>query len=843
MPPPGSPFLDWFRGALGEPAAFQKEAWERQLAGASGLIHAPTGTGKTLSVWGGPLLRWIQQHPDRDAWASMDPVGPRVLWITPLRALAVDTRENLRRPVEALGLPWTVQERTSDTPQALRQKQRKKLPTCLVTTPESLSVLLSYANAEEAFRGLETIVVDEWHELLSTKRGTQTELGLARLRTFNPAVQTWGLSATLGNLGEAKDCLLGVDPPTRRAREGCRLAGPEDAGFELTTLLPGGSKGEVGDGVANRFPWSGHLGIVLLDAVLDALEPAASTLLFTNTRSQSEIWYARICEARPQWLGKVALHHGSIDRETRNAVEEMLRSGELKVCVCTSSLDLGVDFSPVEQVIQVASPKGVARMLQRAGRSGHQPGVKSRIIGVPTNALEVLDFAAARDAGNAREIESRVPLDRPLDVAVQHLVTVAAGGGFDAEAMKEELRTAWSYRHLTDEEFGWCLDFVVRGGESLRAYPRFERVVEDPDRPGFYGVGGQKVARDHRMGIGTITSNAMISVLMGSKRLGTVEENFVGFLKPGDRFVFAGHLVQLVSVRQMVAKVKRASGSRGNVPRWAGGRSPLSTQLAAAVRRRLDAAVAGVYDNAEMRAIEPLLRLQEDWSRIPRSGELLIEKVRTRDGHHHFLFPLLGRLVHEGLGALLALRLTRAMPLTVVVTVNDYGVEVLTDDPLPHEVGFWAEVLSPENLLEDLLACVDTGQLARRQFRDIARIAGLIQTGYPGENRATKHLQASSELFFDVFTDFDPDNLLLTQAKREVLERQLEVARLRASLESLAADEIVCVCPDRLTPLGFPLFAERLREQHQSSQTWEERITRMAAELEAAADRHRPRVK
>lgn len=828
---PDSPFLDWFRETLGEPALFQKEAWERQLAGESGLIHAPTGTGKTLSVWGGPLLGWMEENAaDREGWSALPAVGPRVLWITPLRALAVDTRENLRRPIEALGLPWTVQERTSDTPQSVRQKQRKKLPTCLVTTPESLSVLLSYANASEAFRGLKTVVVDEWHELLSTKRGTQTELGLARLRTFCPGLQTWGLSATLGNLDEARACLLGVDPATGKPREGARLAGPEDSGFELQTLLPAGD-----GGVANRFPWSGHLGIVLLDAVIEALEPAASTLLFTNTRSQAEIWYARLSEARPDWLGKIALHHGSIDRETRNRVEQMLRDGELKVCVCTSSLDLGVDFSPVEQVVQVASPKGVARMLQRAGRSGHRPGIKSRIVGVPTNALEVLDFAAARDAGERRELESREPLDRPLDVAVQHLVTVAAGGGFDAEAMHEELRTTWSYRTLTKEEFGWCLDFVVRGGESLRAYPRFERVREDPDRPGFFAVSGPKLAREHRMGIGTITSNAMISVRMGNRTLGTVEENFVGFLKPGDRFVFAGHLLQLVSVRQMVAKVKKATGARGNVPRWQGGRSPLSTQLAAAVRRRLDAAVAGEFDNAEMRAIEPLLTLQKTWSRIPRSGELLIEKVRTRDGHHHFLFPLLGRLVHEGLGALLALRLTAARPLTVVVTVNDYGVEVLTDEELPHDSAAWAALLSPENLLEDLLACVDTSELARRQFRDIARIAGLIQTGYPGENRGNKHLQASSELFFDVFSDFDPDNLLLTQAKREVLERQLEVARLRDALESLAASRIECVSPDRLTPLGFPLFAERLREQHQSSQTWEERITKMAAELEAAA--------
>ncbi|MEM9884173.1 MAG: DEAD/DEAH box helicase, partial [Planctomycetota bacterium] len=358
-----NPVESWFSGAVGEPFAFQREAWDAQLAGRSGLLHAPTGMGKTYSAWLPSLMRWCNEHADGgpETWREMGTEPLRVLWVTPLRALATDTEENLKKPVEALGLPWTVQRRTGDVSSAVKARQNKRLPSVLVTTPESLSVLLSYADAERKFRGLQTVIVDEWHELMSTKRGTQTELGLARLRQWNPELSVWGLSATLGNLDEAMDALLGSEA----VGGATRVDGPDHKEVEIVTLLPAD---------VDRFPWAGHLGITLLPEVLKALETAGSTLLFTNTRSQAEIWFNEILAKRPDWIGEVALHHGSIDRDARRAVEDLLRRGGLRCCVCTSSLDLGVDFSPVEQVIQVASPKGVARLMQRAGRSGHAPG-------------------------------------------------------------------------------------------------------------------------------------------------------------------------------------------------------------------------------------------------------------------------------------------------------------------------------------------------------------------------------------------------------------------------------------------------------------------------------------
>lgn len=825
-----NPAEAWFREHVGEPFAFQRDAWDAQRRGESGLLHAPTGMGKTYAAWLPALMRWCEEHGlqrgifgETKNDSATEPL--RVLWITPLRALATDTEANMKKPVEALGLPWTVQRRTGDVSASVKAKQKKRLPTALVTTPESLSVLLSYADAPQNFRGLQTVIVDEWHELMSTKRGTQTELGLARLRRWNPELRVWGLSATLGNLDEAMRTLLGP-----RAADGGRMIhGPDDKKIAITTLLPDDM---------DRFPWAGHLGITLLPKVLDVLENSGSTLLFTNTRSQAEIWFNEICAKRPEWIGQVALHHGSIDRKSRQAVEDLLRVGGLRCCVCTSSLDLGVDFSPVEQVIQVASPKGVARLLQRAGRSGHQPGKVSRVIGVPTNALEIIDFAAARDAAAARAIESRRPLDRPLDVLVQHLVTCAMGGGFASDAMLNEVRCTHAYRNLSDAEWSWCLDFVRRGGETLKVYPQYARVAEDDD--GVFRVASQKIARNHRMGIGTITSDTSIAVRFANgKKLGTVEESFVGFLRPGDKFVFAGHLLQLVRVRAMVATVKKASGKKAQVPKWQGGRTPLSTQLADAVRDRLDdvrrRGEAADDLPPEMLAVAPLLALQGRWSAVPAADELLIETTQTRDGHHLFLYPLQGRLVHEGLGTLLAHRLLREAPRAVTVTVNDYGIELLSPEPIELSESDWRSLLSRKRLLDDLLEALNASQLARRAFRDIARVAGLISTGFPGQPVANRHLQASSELFFDVFTDFDPENLLLDQARREVLEQQLEVQRLRSALERLAEQRLDSRRTERLTPLAFPLWAERLREQHLTSQSWQERVGKMVMRLEAAA--------
>lgn len=815
-----APVEAWFAARGWTPFEFQRHAWRGFLEGRSGLVHAPTGTGKSLAVWFGPVAEAL-------AGGGEQPEGCRVLWLTPMRALASDTVKAIEAPLADLGLKWTIEKRTGDTAASVKARQRKRLPNALVTTPESLSLLLSYPDARERLSDLRAVVVDEWHELLGSKRGSQTELCLARLRSWNPALRTWGLSATLGNLDEAMRALLGA------GKGGELVCGDLRKETRVETLLPR----EV-----ERFPWSGHLGLNLLAEVLEFLDRApGTTLLFTNTRSQTELWFKALTEARPEWLGRLAVHHGSLDSGVRKEVETLLASGELKCVCCTSSLDLGVDFSPVDQVIQVGSPKGVARLLQRAGRSGHRPGATSAVHCVATQALELVEFAAARDAAEARRIESRQPIDRPLDVLVQHLVTCALGGGFSADDMLREVRTAWSFRGLTDAEWRWCLDFVERGGPSLAVYPQYARAVP---AGGHYGVPSVQVARLHRLSIGTISSDtSLVLRYLSGASLGTIEESFIGRLKPGDRFFFAGKRLEFVRTKEMTAFVRPSTRPTGNVPKWAGGRSPLSSELAHAVREKLDGARRGVYGDAEVALVRPLLELQDRWSRLPAPDELLMERVRTRDGHHVFLFPIEGRLVHEGLGALLAHRLTRSEARTVSVTVNDYGIELLSDEPLPEDDADWRRALSVHGLLDDLMSCLNSTELTRRQFRDIARVSGLVFPGYPGggkgAGKTARQLQASSDLFFDVFAEFDPQNRLLEQARREVLQQQLEAGRLSATLTAIEERTLVVTRPDQLTPFGFPLWAERLRTQHVTSERWADRVKKMALRLESEANRRK----
>lgn len=818
------PALRLFRERNLEPFAFQRETWEAYLRGESGLLHAPTGTGKTLAVWLGPLAEWIAEgRPVGPRVARKRPEGPplRVLWITPLRALAADTTAALADAAAALGAPWTIELRTGDTSASARRRQRERLPTALVTTPESLSLLLTYPDAHDRFASLRCVVVDEWHELLGTKRGVQTELGLARLRRLAPGVRTWGLSATLGNLDEAIETLLGqgrAGEPARRI-----IRGDVDKRCEVVTLLPPDM---------NRFPWSGHLGSAQAPGVVEALERAGTTLLFTNTRSQTELWFQAILRARPDWHGSIALHHGSLDRAVRERVEAMLARGELRCVVCTSSLDLGVDFRPVDQVIQVGSPKGVARLVQRAGRSGHRPGAVSRALGVPTHALELVEFAAARAALGAGQLESRKPLSRPLDVLVQHLVTLALGGGFRPDEALAEVRTTHAYATLTDREWSWAMDFVARGGPALKAYPQYARVVE---RDGLRVVASPQIARLHRMCVGTITSDGAVSVRFRSgASLGSVEEGFVSRLVPGDRFVFAGRTLELLELRDMTAWVRPAR-SRGSVPRWGGAKMPLSTQLSAFIRLQLERARRGDFDGPEMGAARRVLDLQRRWSRIPAPDELLIERTRTRDGFHAFIYPFEGRLAHEGLAALAAHRLAAHAPMTLTYSMNDYGFSLVAPTPFALDERGWRRLFSPDRLIEDLLECINTVALARRAFRGVARVAGLIFPGFPGAPKTARQLQASSELFFDVFSEFDPGNMLLDQARREVLERELEVERIRAALDRMAAARLVIADTRALTPMAFPLWAEFLQSQV-SSEAWPDRVRKMAVQLEHEAD-------
>lgn len=823
--PPASLAVGWFTNRTWQPFPFQREVWEAVKNGQSGLLHATTGSGKTYAVWLGALNRFAQaaRHTadEPQPKAADKPAPLTVLWITPMRALAADTARALQAPLDDLGINWSIGLRTGDTSSSERARQGRRLPTALVTTPESLTLLLTRADARQAFAGLRMLVVDEWHELLGNKRGVQLQLALARLRQWMPGLIVWGLSATLGNQPHALEVLL---HPGR----GKLVQGRVDKDLRVDTLLPPSIE---------RFPWAGHLGLRMLPQVVEQIDSAATTLVFTNTRSQSEIWYQAILGARPDWAGLIALHHGSLAREVRDWVELGLKQGALKAVVCTSSLDLGVDFLPVKRVLQIGSPKGVARLMQRAGRSGHAPGQTSRVTLVPTHSVEVVEAAAAQIAIAERRIEARSAPHRPLDVLVQHLVSMALGGGFRPEELFDEVRQAWSYRDLTDDHWQWALAFVRHGGHSLTAYPDYQRV--EPDDTGLWKVPSRRVALRHRMSIGTIVSDASLTVKFWAKggsgrSLGTIEEGFIARLRPGDNFLFGGRLLELVRVENMTAYVSRATGKKAAVPRWNGGRMPLSSELADAVVEQLGAASRGRFESDEMRLVEPLLRVQMDWSALPTETTLLAEVMKSREGWHLFLYPFAGRHVHLGLASLLAWRMGQQQPLTFSIAVNDYGFELLSATEVDWLKWLTPALFSQNNLLQDVLASLNAGELARRRFREIARIAGLVFSGYPGAQKSARQLQASSGLFFDVFRQYDPANLLLTQAEEEVLRQELEVERLEQTMSRLQGRQLDIHQVKRTTPLAFPLMVERFRES-MSSEKLADRIRRMVAELDKAA--------
>ena len=829
---------DWMRARGWAPFAFQEEVWRAYLTGESGLIHAATGTGKTLAAWMGPLLERSlepavaasgaaaspQDSERRRRAAGADAAPPlTVLWVTPLRALAADTAAALRLPMADLAPAWTLETRTGDTDAATRARQRRRLPTALVTTPESLTLLLTRADAATVFRALRCVVVDEWHELLGTKRGVQVELALARLRAMQPALRTWGLSATIGNLDDARAALLGTVGPGADHRPSRIVRGVEPKRVVVDSIIPP---------VIERFPWAGHLGTRLAPQVAAAVDEGQTAIVFTNTRSQTELWYRALLAERPDWAGLLALHHGSLDRRQREWVETALRDGRLRCVVATSSLDLGVDFSPVDRVLQVGSPKGVARLVQRAGRSGHRPGAVSRVTCVPTNVLELLEIAAARDGVAAGAIESRLPVERPLDVLAQHVVTAALGGGVRSAELLAEVRSTRAYAALSDDEWRWTLDFVTRGGSALRAYPEYARVL---DRDGLLTVESATVARRHRMAVGTIVGDATIVVqYLRGPVVGTVEESFIARLRPGDRFAFGGRTLAFVRVRDLKAWVRRAPNGSPAVPRWMGSRLPLSGELAALLRARLEEASRGLYRDAELEALRPILELQARWSRVPAADELLIERLKTREGHHLYFFPFEGRLVHEGLAALLAWRLARHQPITFSISANDYGFELLSADPAKLDEALGAGLLDLAGLADDLPASLNAAEMARRQFREIARVAGLVFPGYPRSGKTARQLQASSGLFFDVLTRHEPESRLLEQAHREVLERQLERTRLGRTLERLSRSRVTVTRPRRTSPLAFPLLVDRTRVRV-SSETLADRVRRLQLALERAA--------
>lgn len=816
---------DWFEQQGWSPFDYQREVWSAYRRGESGLLHAPTGTGKTYAIWFAVLMEWMarNEHP----WTEGETPPLQVVWVTPLRALSSDTVRALERAAGDLGLPWRVEGRTGDTSYTKKKGQLTDPPSALVTTPESLSILLSYPDTKAHLQNLRLVVVDEWHELLSSKRGVQAELGLARLRRWNPDVQTWGLSATIGNMPEARDALLGSEDASGRL-----VTADINKDITVDSLRP--------DDV-HRFPWAGNLGLEMLDDVVAELDEAESALVFTNTRSQAEQWYQAILDARPEWAGIIALHYGSLSRKQREFVEKGLAEGRLRCVVSTSTLDLGVDFSPVERVFQVGSPKGVARILQRAGRSGHQPGATSRVTGVPSHTLQLVEYAAARDAVEAKDIEARRPVEAPIDLLVQHLITVAIGTGFRPDDLFQEVRSTYAYRNLPRETFEWAVRFAATGGDSLGAYEKYHRIARyegDVARyQGRYVGTSDDLAKRHRMMIGTIVSDASVEVTYrNGHTIGQVEESFVSRLKRGEYFQFAGKTLKFLRLDDMKAVVQKAKGDpEGVVPRWLGGRLPLSTQLSDWIRNRFDEARRGRFDGPEMECVRPVLELQAEWSLIPTESDFLIERVRTEDGHHLFLYPFAGRPAHEGLASLLAYRIAQRAPMTFTMSYNDYGFELLSPDPIPLKDAIEEGLFEADDLSAEIEASLNESEMSRRQFREIARVAGLVFTGYPGNPKPLRKIQASSGLIYDVLEKYEPENPLVVQARREVRERQLEEERLRAALHRIRESTLHVVELSRLTPLAFPIYVDRLR-QHISSRKLAVRVRKMQEELEAAAE-------
>ncbi|MGV3570887.1 MAG: ligase-associated DNA damage response DEXH box helicase [Ramlibacter sp.] len=809
------PSLAWMAARGWEAFAFQQEVWQAVAEGRSGMLHATTGSGKTYAVWLGMLDALLARHP---RGRGAQPL--RAIWLTPMRALASDTAKALAQPLGELAPTWTIGLRTGDTSSAERARQDRRMPTVLVTTPESLTLMLTRESTREELAGVEFVVVDEWHELIGSKRGVQVQLALARLRSLHPGLVSWGLSATLGNLEEAMAVLCGRDPaPAPRL-----VRGKIDKTLLIDTLIPPDP---------GKYSWAGHLGARMQMPVVEEIERSGTTLVFTNVRSQAEVWYQLLLEARPEWAGHIALHHGSLDKATREWVEQGLKEGTLRAVVATSSLDLGVDFLPVERVLQIGSAKGVARMMQRAGRSGHAPGRASRVTLVPTNTLEIIEAAAARRAAQAGRVEKRTPPDQPLDVLVQHIVTLALGGGFEADALYAEVTSAWSYRNLTRAEFDWALAFCERGGESLGAYPEYHRIVRGDD--GVYRVTDGGVARRHRLGIGTIVSDAAMQVkYLSGATLGTMEEGFIARLRKGDCFFFAGRLLEFIRVKDMAAYVKKATRHKGTVPTWMGAKMALSAELSDAVLEMMQEGAQGTYTEPELEAARPMLLTQQRLSSIPTPHTLLVEAFQSREGQHLYVYPFAGRNVHLGLASLLAWRLARDAPNTFSISINDYGLELVSAAPFDVGPVTSGTLFSATDLLHDVLASLNSTELAQRRFREIARVAGLISTGYPGQPKSTRQLQASSALFFEVFRKYDAGNLLLNQAEREVLSQELEISRLGDTLRRMREKTLDFVQLRHPSPMSVPLMVERFREKLSTEQL-SQRLDRILRDMEGDA--------
>ncbi|RAJ35684.1 ligase-associated DNA damage response DEXH box helicase [Pedobacter cryoconitis] len=836
--------IKWLKSNKKKPFKFQTDAWQYYAEGYSGLVNAPTGFGKTFSLFLAVVIDELNtQLPVKASAVKRSAVqnsavksnlvqssaakkrkkstGLKLIWITPLRSLAKDLARAMREVCLELEIDWQVGVRNGDTPQNEKLKQKKQMPEVLIITPESMHLLLAQKNSLSYFEDLQCIVADEWHELLGSKRGVMAELAISRIKGLvkekhpERLLRVWGISATIGNMAEALDVLV----PDQDVLKTTVVADIEKK-IQIKSILP--------DHI-DMLPWAGHLGHKLAHKLLPIIEKSKTTLIFCNTRGQAELWYQNLLKLDENLAGQIAIHHGSIDYELRNWIEEAIHTGVLKAVISTSSLDLGVDFKPVDTVVQIGSPKGVARFLQRAGRSGHSPFETSKIYFLPTHALELVEAAAIKEAARTQNIESRQPVVMAFDTLIQYMVTLAVGDGFDDQKLYNEVKNTFAFRELELAEWNWMMQFITTGGDSLTAYTEFSKVEKED---GLWKVKSRQVAMRHRLHIGTIVSDAMIKVkYLTGGYVGMLEESFMAKMKPGNSFTLAGRVLEFVMVKEMTVLVRKSKLKSAITPSWMGGRMSLTANLGAILRKKYNETLDKTHEDEELDIILPLFERQAKVSHVPKDDEFLIELIKTRDGYHFFAYPFEGRQVHEIMAALIAYRLGKVKPISFSIAMNDYGFELLSEQPIPLDEENIKVLFSPANLGEDIVASINATEMARRKFRDIACISGLVFQGYPGKYVANKHLQSSSSLFFNVFSDYDKHNLLLRQAYDEAFYQQIEEPRLAAALHRIQASKVIIVKAESYTPLCFPIKVDSLRE-NMSTEELGERIARMTAEAD-----------
>ena len=779
---------NWMSEKGNSPFKFQVDTWKKFGSGYSGMVVAPTGFGKTFSVF-------LALISDFLSFPENYKKGLKMIWITPLRSLSKDIAKAMQEAIDEIGLDWIIGVRNGDTDPKVRLQQTKNMPEILVVTPESLHLLLGQKNNQRFFTNMKCIAVDEWHELLGSKRGVMVELAISQLVFYVPKIKIWRITATIGNLDEAMDVLIPYD------YKKVKITAKEHKKIDILSVFP--DEVEI-------LPWAGHLGQKLADKVVPIILESQSTIVFTNTRSQSEMWYQLLLNAYPDFAGQIAIHHSSIDAHLRIWIEENLSSGKLKAVVSTSSLDLGIDFKPVDTVIQIGSAKGVARFLQRAGRSGHSPFETSKIYCVPTHSLELIEVSAIKEAVKQREIEPIYPQILCFDVLVQFLMTLAVGDGFYPQEVFKRIKKIYTFQEINDEEWKSIIDFLTIGGSALKNYEEYHKIVITED--GLHKVTSRKIAMLHRLNMGAIVSDAMLKVkFISGGYIGMVEEYFISRLKKEEKFILAGRVLEVAMIKDMTVFV-RASKGKAKAPSYLGGRLPLSSNLGKFLREKLSTALNPKASEKELKFLHPLLINQQERSHIPSEDEFLVELIKNREGYHLFMYPFEGRLVHEVMAALIAYRISKLAPITFSMAMNDYGFELFRDKEIPINEENLSKILTRENLMTDVISSINAAEMARRKFRDIAVISGMVVQNFPGKQRSNKALQSSAGLIFKVLEEHDPNHFLVRQSYTEVFNMQLQEQRLVEAFKRIEGSKLILKKANVFTPLSFPIKVDSLRQ-------------------------------